>query len=196
MSVSEQLQFEDNEQFETLEEQLAREQFERDEKRREYRRTHKSNPRKITAIPVKNGRRYCIVPEIAPIVEELARRAARDIEQSTEYWKGLAGIGVLAGRAAIVMGKKEESVVRRLYSITKRRQLFIETSFFEALLMAMDAEHEFEYGVWPSCRADALEIVADLAEGRYGPDKLLKKANRLYDKGLRKALKRSTELVP
>ena len=169
------------------------------EARRKYRREHKSDPRKITAIPIKNGERYCIVPEVAPIIDELARRAARDIAQEEatgEAANGLTGINILAARAAVVMRKKEQSVVRRLYAISKKRQLFISTNFVEACLMAMDAEHEFEYGVWPSCRADALEIVADFAEGRYGPDKLLKKANRLYDKGLRKALKRSVELVP
>jgi len=195
VSVSEQLAFDEDEFFEALEEQLTREREEKERQRREYRRNHKSDPRKIKAVPIRNGERYCIVPEVAPILRELAERAARDVAQE-EANHGLTGINILAARAAVVMRKNEQSVVRRLYAVTKNRQLFISTQFVEGVLMAMDAEHEFEYGVWPSCRADALEIVADFAEGKYGPDKLLKKANQLYEKGLRKALKRSTELRP
>ena len=172
---------------------LVRERQEREEKRREYRRNHKLDPRKeFKSVPVRGGMRFCIAPEVAPIIEILAARCAE--ESPDPPGKGLKGIYTLAARAAVVMKKNPESIVRRLYSVVNKKQLFVAADFVECVLLSMDAEYEFQYGEWPSCRADALEIVADFAEGKHGPDKLLKRANRLYEKGVRKALKHAVEL--
>jgi hypothetical protein len=156
-------------------------------------RTKKLNP-----VPVRRGMPFCIVPEVAPILREVAKQAA--IEAGIEEQHDTAaGTYILAARAALVLKCSEATAVRRLYSVLYKKQLFINAAFVEACLMAMDLEREFQYSEWPSCRADALERVsleAEYAGKKLSPTKLLGKANRLYEKGVRKAHKRAVEVTP
>lgn len=151
-------------------------------------------------VPGKNGMPYCIVPEVAPILQELAHRCWLETGQDKELPdRALSGVTILGCRAALILGVKESAAIRRLHAVVHRRQLFINAAFIEACLMAMDAEHDYTYSEWPQCRADALEKVsldAESAGKNLSPDKLLKKANRLYEKGYRKALKRFPEVRP
>lgn len=146
---------------------------------------------------------FAIVPEVAPILRELADICAVECppENGWPPAKGYPGIGVLAARAALVLKIKEEAVLRRLHAVIHKKQLFINAPFIEGCLMAMDVEHKYagRYSEWPANRAVALERVsldAEYAGKQLSPTKLLDKANRLYEKGLRKALKHAPEVTP
>lgn len=182
----------DLEAFEAAEAEAARER-----KRAKRRQWGKPNYRKkLATVPVKGGVPFVIVPEIAPILEGLASLAAREAGLKDNDGE-ISGISILGARAAIVMQKNEDSVVRRLHAVIGKAQLFINAPFVEACLMAMDAEHEHRYGEWPSSRADALErvsIAAEMAGKNVSPSRLLAQGNRLYEKGLRKALKHAPEV--
>jgi len=202
VSTSDQLdlfEFEE-EEFDLVAFEAAEKQAALERRRARRRANSKADYRttKFNAVPVKNGMPFVIVPEVAPILASLADTAAREAGwEVDETGKAANGIYILAARAAVVMGKTEAAVVRRLHAVIHKRQLFINAEFVEGCLMAMDAEHEFQYGEWPSCRADALErfsIEAEMAGKNVSPSRLLAKANRLYDKGLRKALKHAPEV--
>lgn len=162
--------------------------------------------RSMQGVPVPNGQPFVIVPEVSPILREVAALAAaeqsEDFAQGTRTKEGaVEGVGIIAARAALILGQTEAAVTRRLYAIVHNKQLFAKATFVEACLMTMDLEREYEgrYGEWPSCRADALEKVSIEAEykgQKLSPDKLLSKANQLYEKGVRKALKHAPEVTP
>ena len=195
MSTSEQLNLDD---FWEAQKQKAK------EARRERRRNHKTNYRLTNPIgrqvPVKNGVPFCIVPEVAPLIRELCDLCAIECPPEDDRCvRGQAGVQTLAARVALIIGKTEAGALRRLHQVIHQKQLFINASFVEACLMAMDVEHEYRdrYGEWPSSRADALERVsleAEFAGKQLSPTRLLAKANRLYEKGVRKALKHAPEV--
>lgn len=197
----------------TTSDQLDLFEFEEDDKdlRREHHLAHKRAKRKQYAkadyrrrgsnqIPVRNGMPFVIVPEVAPLIRELCDLCAIECPpEEGRVVKGQPGVGVLAARAALILKKPEAAVARRLYAIVHQKQLFTNAALIEALLMAMGAEHDYQYryGEWPSCRADALERVsldAEYAGKKVSPTKLLARANRLYEKGVRKALKHAPEV--
>ena len=171
----------------TKEQKLAR--------KREYRRNHKTDYRKFNWNVPTRGKPFAIVPEVSPILKELADLCGR--EAGFEEGNGVKGITVLAARAAVVMGQKTDSIHRRLYSIINNKQLFVSADFVECCLMALDAEHDYHYGEWPARRGAALEritIEAEISGKKMSQRKQLAKANRLYEKGVRKALKRAVEV--
>lgn len=167
-------------------------------RKREWRRNHKADFRKFNGTPpIKEGMAFAIVPEVAPILKDLAEMCAREANQDLEEGQ-INGIYILAARAAIVMKKQPQSVARRLNAIVNKRQLFVNAEFVECCLMAMDVEHEIVFGQWPSRLGDAIDAVAfdaELKGKKLSPDRCLAKANQLYEKGIRKALKRAPEVV-
>lgn len=174
---------------------------ERKARKREWRREHKTDYRKFNGNVPTRGVPFVIVPEIAPIFAKLADQCGKEagFDEDKQKDNSSNGITILAARAAVVMKKKESGVHRRLYAIINKKQLFVNANFVECVLASMDAEHDFTYGEWPSRREAALErvsIEAELKGEKVSPSKLLARANRLYEKGVRKALKRAVEVTP
>jgi hypothetical protein len=164
--------------------------------------TRKLNPKpqyKRFCVPTKDGATpFVIVPEISPHLARLVELAGKEAGLEDREDES-TGIYILGARVALILNQKPDSVVRRLYSVLHHRQLFINATFVEACLMAMDAEHEVQYGEWPCTRAAALErvsIEAEMAGKKLSPTKLLGRANRLYEKGVRKAYGRVCEVTP
>lgn len=176
----------------------------KERKRQRRREAGKPSYRKVS-IPCKDGLPFVIAPQVAPHLRRLAEVAGKEagVEEQGEH--EIQGIYILAARTAIVLSKAQkrevdpDSVARRLRAVINKTQLFVNATLVEACLMAMDAEHEVPYGEWPATRAAALErvsIEAEVKGKKVSPSKLLARANRLYEKGVRKAYRRACEVSP
>jgi hypothetical protein len=166
---------------------------------RKQKRIYKPQDFRFSAnrIPTTNGQNFCIVPEVAPILEKLCRQAAAEAVAWPTQPNAIPGTGILGARAAVILKANEEGVVRRLHAVLHRKQLFINAPFIEACLAAMEEEHNVRYGEWPSSYKDALDSVTFAAEIRgkkVKPGRLAFRARKLHRKAIRKAYRHACEI--